>query len=206
MSTQLFLRDVIVANAPSALASLGTVLGVDTVRGNGVNSITTVTTASGNHIALGSTSTLTVFAYQVQAVTISGSISVNLWGNESANAVNSQFAVVISRYDNQGALVSDCVAQANANHARGTELTTSSLVQTWTVTTPTSTAFAGGDWLIIKPHTDAIGTMGAGSTAFAYDAASGGVSGDAFITFAETVVAFVPPVPYVSLMPPLLAQ
>lgn len=207
MSTQLFLL-----NDNSIIPGIGSFQlskELGTARGSGVTSGNTTTTASGNHIVATALTNTICWAYRVNAVTISGAITVNLWGNEDAMATNTQVAIIISRYDSSKAFVSDVVAQGNANHAFGTELGTANAVQNWSVTTPTSTTFADGDWLVVSGHADASGTMASGIMTIFWNGTTSAASGDAFVTFTETITAYTPPVagvPYTSPYPQLLPQ
>ena len=209
MATTLFLR---------ALTESGVTIGSNeqrqfsTTRGSSVTSFTTNLVASGNHLVLARTdaSPTQIWLYQVNAVTISGTITVGFWGHEFAMTNNAQMAAIISRYDSGGTFISDVLAQANANHARGTELGTVGAAQSWTAT-PTSTTFADGDWLALIVHADAIGTMEGSLNAFVFDfdGATSGAFGDSFLTFTETITQFIAAAanpPYVNPMPQLLAQ
>ena len=162
-----------------------------TSRGAGLNAYSGDTSASGNHIELITVGSATpkCWIYQVNAVTISGTISFNWWGNELTMADNVGFACRIARYDSSGTFVSDIVANANANHADGVELSLSAALRTWSAT-PTSTSLSSGDYIVAIPHGDAVGTMGAGQYTFDVGAASAGVDGDSFITFTESVTEF----------------
>lgn len=199
MATTLYLRLESESSSPITSHTFEDQLA--TTRGGGVSSQTVTTTASGNHIE-----TPSWWIYRVNAVTISGTITFNFWGLESAMTVNAGLACVISRYDGSGNFVSDVVAQGNANHADGVELGTSAAVMAWTAT-PTSTSFADGDWIVVKPHVDAVGTMGSGAVDFNYGGSTGGSNGDSFVTFTETIEAYTPAdrvprfTPYPQLLP-----
>lgn len=187
MATTLYLRTT----------SLGFDLGfateqtLSTTAGAGNSLPTTPTTASGNHIVLGTGGPQgsTCHAIQVGAFTCSGTISFNYWAAEDTMSANAGMAAVVSRYDSTGAFVSDVVAQGNANHADGVEMAVSTPgLLTWSAT-PTSTTFANNDYLVVVTHIDAVGTMGTGSVNVVYNGGTGGASGDTFVTFAETIPA-----------------
>ena len=124
--------------------------------------------------------------YQVNAVTISGSITANLWMHQSNMAANSGAQIIIDRCDSTGAFVSTVW-----NSEKGTELSTSTAVQNWSGT-PTSTAFSAGDYIRARVYfNDAGGTMASGYTlSFGYQGATGGASGDSYVTFTETIDAY----------------
>lgn len=206
MATTLFLQSTTetgVAVAGFDELKLTTTRGASTVSG-----ASCAATASGNHILLQSSGSVdAIWLYRVNAVTISGTVSLNVWGQESLMTTNAGFAVVVSRYDGSGTFISDVVAQANAGHADGVELGTAAALMTWTAT-PTSTTFAAGDWLGVVLHADAVGTMAAGGVFVDTDGPTGGVDGDTFISFTETIGAYVAAaqVPYVSPYPQILPQ
>lgn len=207
MATTFFLR-----NTTESGVSISGFTGehkLDTSRGPLITTGITDTTASGNHIiALDNAAHSAIWLFQVAAVTISGTVTLNIWGFEDAMATNAQLAVIISRYDSGGGFVSDVIAQGNANHAKGVELGTSSAVQNWTAT-PTSTTFSAGDWLAVIVHVDASGTMAVGQVSVKYDGTTGSADGDSFVTFTETITAGTPAAanpPYKSPYPQLLAH
>jgi hypothetical protein len=123
------------------------------------------------------------------AVTISGTITFNIWAHESSMNANAGAQVVIERLDNKLAVISTVV-----NSEKGTELGTSSAVQNWTAAA-TSTAFAKGDRIRVRiAFNDAGGTMASGFTLTAtVGAASAGVSGDSFVSFTETLTFMAEP-------------
>lgn len=175
-------------------------------RDSGVVTNTVSTTVSGNHLEYGSSPDW--WFIQVNAVTISGTISFNFWGNEDAMTTNAGAACRIARCDSSGTELSDVVANANAGHADSVEYGTVSAVNTWTAT-PTSTTFSAGDWLKVIPHADAVGgAMAVGVATLSYGGTTGAANGDTFVTFTETITAFsgaaaqVPYTnPYIQLLP-----
>ena len=206
MATKLILRQIAATGVSISGFTNVKQLTTTTVLDNTQGQI--ATTASGNHIVGGDDTAATViWVFQVAAVTISGTVTINFWGRENAMTTNAQHAVIVSRYNSSGTFVSDVIAQGNANHAKGVELGTADAVQNWTAT-PTSTTFADGDFIGVFYHADAIGTMAVGTCFFNYDGGTGGTNGDAWVQFTETIVAGSPPsrVPYITPMPPLLAQ
>lgn len=200
MATTLYLTDDPTGTTDLSPPSLGD-KHLKTVRGAGVTQESITLSSSGNHI-LGANS----WQYRVNAVTISGTISINWWGNESAMTANAKFAVRISRYDSAGAFVSDVVADSNAAHGDDVEASTTNSAHTWTIT-PTSTAFSAGDYIRVMWHADAAGTMGTGSLVLRYAGTSASADGDSFVTFNETIEAYTPAadrVPYATPYPQLL--
>lgn len=118
-----------------------------------------------------------------QDVTISGTVTFNVWMAESNMAANVGAQVVIERINSQGAIVSTVV-----NHEKATELpVTTRAAQNWTAT-PTSTAFLKGDRIRVRvAGNDGGGTMASGYTfSFAQDGPTAGADGDSYVTFTET--------------------
>lgn len=115
-------------------------------------------------------------------VTISGTITVNLWALESNMSANVAINAIIDRLDSTGAIVST-IAQT----ARTTEVAvTTATVNNFTVT-PTSTAMLKGERIRIRVYGDDAGTMASGFTfAVNYGRNTGAANGDSFITFNET--------------------
>jgi hypothetical protein len=114
-------------------------------------------------------------------VTISGTITINVWAAESASGANVAINARIFRLQPDGTLTEI------AKSTRTTEVAvTTRAVNNFTVT-PTSTAMKAGDRLAMVYFGDDAGTgMNSGFT-FNHSAgsASGGVDGDTFITFTE---------------------
>lgn len=119
-----------------------------------------------------------------QDVTISGTITFNLWMGESATAANAGAQCVIQRITKLGAIGATVV-----NSEKGVELpkTSSIAAQNWTAS-PTSTAFTKGDRIRIRvAANDAGGTMASGNTfTFDYAGTSAAADGDSYVTFNET--------------------
>lgn len=188
MATQLFLRTI--AEAGVSIGSYSE-LELTTTRGAGVTNGSANTTAGGDHIVMRYSAIDAIWLYQVNAVTISGTITFNFWGHEGVMTTNVGMAAIVSRYNSAGTFVSDVVAQANANHADGVEMATTDAAMNWTAT-PTSTAFSAGDWLAVLIHVDAVGTMATGDGFLRFDGTSAAADGDSYVTFTETIDAYVP--------------
>lgn len=177
------------AHPGSPFSGHGTELQFSNTRGGGVVGDTVSTTASGNHIEHAPW-----WIVQVNAITISAAITIQLYGLENAMTTNAQPAIVISRYDSAGTFISDVVDSSNGQHADGVEYGTASANQSWAVATPTSTTFNDGDWLVVKFHADAIGTMAVGTATIRYNGTSVGVDGDSLISFSDVITEYTPPV------------
>ena len=114
-------------------------------------------------------------------VTISSSITFNLWGFESSMSANVALNAKLERLDKTGAIVST-IAQT----ARTTEAGTSSADEQSTVT-PTSTNMLKGERFRCTVYADDAGTMATGFTfTFRAGAAGSGVDGDSNVAFVDT--------------------
>ena len=203
MATQLFLVNDLRSDDSE---SSDTDFALSTTRGTGSVSDSVNTVAgptSGVQIASGAPRS---WWYRVNAVTISGAITKNLWFRESNMAANAGAQVIIDRHDSALAFVSTV-----ANHERGVELVVGvDTAENWATGTVTSTTFADGDYIRVRVYINDVGTMASGHTAtFNYDGPTAAALGDSYVTFTETIDAYVPAaprVPYSTPMPQLLAQ
>lgn len=167
-------------------SAFSSALALTTGRGNGVVSRTTNTIAGPtNGIEAGTSGGLHEWlSAPIDAdVTISGTITINLWANESSMSANATIGCKIERVNSQGAIVSTIY-----DGTFGTELTTSSAAKQWTPT-PTSTNMLKGDrFRVTVYYDDASGvTMAATyNCTFSCNGSSAGNDGDSYITFNET--------------------
>lgn len=184
MATSLFLTDVVSDVATAAIdheASL--------VRGNSGAAVvsTTNTAASGSLIQCTNSPGGTVvewYSPKLYAVTISGTVTVNLWMSESSMNANVDTNVSVARVGPTGTFISNVVASAS----KLVELGTSRAAVNYTVA-PTSTTLSTGDRLRFIVRGTNIGTMASGFTFdLGYDRSSAGVDGDSFFTFVETLL------------------
>jgi hypothetical protein len=114
-------------------------------------------------------------------VTISGTVTVNLWGLESSMNANAALGVIIERLDSKGARVST-IAQGIAT----AELGTAAAVNNFTLT-PTSTNMLRGDRFRVRAYFDdaPATTMASGFTlTFRFDGLAA-ADGDSYIQFTE---------------------
>lgn len=116
------------------------------------------------------------------AVTISGTVTFNLWTDESNMNANAGPQVVIDRLDNTGSIISTVI-----NSESGVESGTAFAVTNWTGS-PTSTSFAKGDRIRIRyAANDAGGTIGAGfSWRVNQNGPTPAADGDTWVEFTET--------------------
>lgn len=161
--------------------------GFATTRGSG-NVTINVTTVAGttNGIELGSSGTPYEFISEPldADVTISGTITLNLWAAENNMNANAAINAIIERLDSQGGIVST-IAQT----ARVTELSSTvppGAASNFTVT-PTSTNMLKGDRLRVRIYADDAGTMASGFTVtFWYSGQTAAILGDSYLSFTET--------------------
>lgn len=118
-----------------------------------------------------------------QDVTISGTVTINLWAHEGNMNANVAINVAIYRVNCQ-TLAKTLILKT----ARTTEVAvTTSAVNNFTAT-PTSTALNKGDRLLFVVFgDDSTSNMGSGfSFNFNYNGTTGGATGDSYVSFTET--------------------
>lgn len=181
MPTTLFLRDL-----ASTLGGAGQ-KAMLARRGRTAVTTTTNTVASGTNITITATAggqVLSWFSEPVtDAVTISGTITLNIRCRESANTVNAGVALLIERANNAGTVQSTVSARA----VIGAEAGTTEAARTGT-RTPTSTAFSAGDRIKVTLSVINVGTMAAGTFNTYHDGPAAAASGDSYVTFTEDFV------------------
>lgn len=155
-------------------------------RGSGVTTATVDTTNGGTDIQWTLTSGGTALSFCTRplssAVTISGTVTVNVWAVESATQANAGFRMKLYKLTPGG------TKTLFATLDRGAELPTTIAAQNYTGT-PTSTSFAIGDRIVMEPYITNVGTMGNGRTCdMTYSGGTAAASGDSYVTFNETVL------------------
>jgi hypothetical protein len=173
---------------------LGTAVGwtaypLSTTRGTGVqntgNKSTVTGPTAGIEVEIGSVTLYEWVSLPIAAdVTISGTITVNIWAAESSMNANVAINVLIERLTPTGAIGSQIVKTTNA-----TELGTTRTANNFTAT-PTSTAMTKGDRIRVRIFGDdsTAANMATGFTFnVAFAAASAGVDGDSYVTFNENI-------------------
>jgi len=179
MATTLFCR----ATVQNGIANY---LDLSTTAGSSSTTIATVNTAaSGTDIQWTDAAGGNVLAWIsppfASAVTIAGAITFLHQGRESATAANCGPRARV--YKRSGGVETLIAGPADY----GTEWGTSNVERSWSAT-PTSTAFAVGDQIVVKWYiTNAGGTMGNGRQCFMYYDGPGGGSFDTRISLTETV-------------------
>jgi hypothetical protein len=161
--------------------------------GAGVVTLVTNTAAGGTDIQVTNTAGGTAQAWISPAVvtgfTLSGTVTCNVYGGESATTANTAFRCRLYKYS--GGAEGAAILTANMT----TELTTSlTTVRNWTGT-PTSTAFAAGDRLVLKLFLEncatsgcPTGSMAAGQTAtIRYDGVTVGADGATWVQVTQTL-------------------
>lgn len=115
--------------------------------------------------------------------TISGTITLNIWGFEDNMSANLGFHVIIQRIDKTGAIVSQI-----ASSERGVEAAvTTAGVNNWTVV-PTSTNMLKGDRIRVRILINDVGTMALGFVGvLRLNGATANVDGDTWIQFTENL-------------------
>ena len=160
-------------------------------RGRASATVITTTVASGTDIQVTATAggqALTWFSEPITAaITISGTVTVNIRGLESANAVNSGRGILIERTNNAGTVQSTIVANATVP-ATITEFTTTDAANGAATYTPTSTAMAAGERIKVTLKVRNVGTMGAGTVTISHEGAASAAAGDTWVRFNENIV------------------
>lgn len=160
-------------------------------RGRASATVITTTVASGTDIQVTATAggqALTWFSEPITAaITISGTVTVNIRGLESANAVNSGRGILIERTNNAGTVQSTIVANATVP-ATITEFTTADAANGSATYTPTSTAMAAGERIKVTLKVRNVGTMGAGTVTISHEGAASAAAGDTWVRFNENIV------------------
>ncbi|MFZ9446114.1 MAG: hypothetical protein ACO277_08190 [Ilumatobacteraceae bacterium] len=181
MATKLFLRDL-----ASTLGGAGQ-KALSQSCGRAAVTTTTTTTSSGTNITITAAAggqALSWFSEPLTAaVTISGTITLNIRCRESANTVNSGIALLIERANNAGTVQSTVSARA----VIGAEAGTAEAARTGT-RTPTSTAFSAGERIKVTLSVINTGTMGNGTFNTYHDGPATNASGDSYVTFTEDFV------------------
>jgi hypothetical protein len=160
-------------------------------RGRASATVITTTVASGTDIQVTATAggqALTWFSEPISAaITISGTVTVNIRGLESANTVNSGRGILIERTDNAGTVQSTIVANATVP-ATITEFTTTDAANGAATYTPTSTAMAVGERIKVTLKVRNVGTMAAGTVTISHEGAASAAAGDTWVRFTENFV------------------
>ena len=156
------------------------------VRDTGFNSNNQNTVAgptSGIQTASGVPTNISWWTNPLDAVTISGTITFNIWMAENNMSANVGPQFILDRVDGAGAFISTIV-----NSERGVEVpVTTRAAQNWTAS-PTSTTLAAGDRIRCRVFANDVGTMASGFVwTWSSGGSSAGADGDSFVTFTETV-------------------
>lgn len=177
-----------------------------------------ITCASARSIDSGTSTYLGFWSEPLDAVTISGTITVNFWMSESNMSANAGAEVFICRCDNSGGWIENILGcwgsgtigtSVGTTPEFGTEMpVTTRAAQNWTATPASRTLSAGDRIFVAILANDGGGTM---ASTFTFDASYSGATpaadGDSWVQFTETITEqAIARVPYLSPMPSLLAQ
>lgn len=154
-------------------------------RGASTTTATVNTTGGGTDIQWTNTAGGTLLSFCTRplsaAVTISGSVSVNVYASESAIQANAGFRLKLYRLKPNG------TETLFATLDRGAELPTTTGLQSYSGT-PTSTVFVVGDRIVMEPYITNIGTMGANRTCDLLYNGTSASNTDSRVTFDETIL------------------
>ena len=161
---------------------------LSTRNGLTVSGAITTTVAGGTDIQVTQTAggqALTWFTEPItEAVTISGTVTLSIYGRESATTVNAGAGILIQRCDNSGAVLSTIVANSTVPPTI-TEFSTSNSFKNGTYT-PTSTSMAVGERIKATIKVRNVGTMAAGSVTIVYNGPST-LASYCFVSFTENI-------------------
>ena len=184
MPTDFFLRSV-----ASGLGGAGQ-RGLSQRRGRASSTVITNATASGTNIQVTATAggqALTWFSEPItEAITISGTVTVNVRGLESANTVNAGRGILIERTNNAGTVQSSIVADTTVPTTI-TEFTTTDAANGAATYTPTSTSMAVGERIKVTLKIRNVGTMAAGTVTISHDGAAVNAAGETWVRFNEDI-------------------
>lgn len=159
-------------------------------RGRASATFVTTTTAGGTNITCTATAggqALSWFSEPITAaVTISSTVTVNIRGLESANAVNAGRGILIERTNNAGVVQSTIVADSTVP-ATITEYTTADAANGAATYTATSTAMAVGERIKVTLKVRNVGTMGAGTVTNSHDGPATAAAGDTWVRFTQDI-------------------
>lgn len=155
-------------------------------RGGASTTAITTTTAGGTNITVTQTAGGTALSWFTEpfpeAVTLSGTVTVNIRGLESANAVNAGRGILIERTNEAGTVQSTILADTTVP-ATIAEYTTGDTANAAFAPTITSTNMLVGDRVKVTLKVRNAGTMGAGTVTNSYNGPTSAAAGDTFITF-----------------------
>lgn len=184
MATQFFLRD-----AASDLGGAGQKL-LSKTRGASAVSKVTNSVAAGTNIQVTDTAggqALTWFTPPLNGVTISGTVTVNLRGLESAAADNGGGGILVERTDGSGNVQSAILVDVTVPSTITEYSSVAESAKNGTYT-PTSTTLNSGDRIKVTLKLRAAGgTMGAGTVQNFIDGPTAAASGDCYVTFTEAI-------------------
>ena len=193
MATQLFLLDVFsdyhTGNNDANLRSsnIGWIsLALGTARGSGLTSSSTATVAGATPGVEVGTVPLVWYSPPLDAdITISGSVTWNLWADETSMNANVAINGRLEKISGSTGTIT-LIDQT----ARTTEVgfSGSRTVQNFSETPAAGVACNRGDRLRVRIFADDAGTMASGfSFSFGYNGTTGGADGDSFITLTENL-------------------
>jgi len=186
MATDFFLR-----SGASGLGGAGQ-RRISQRRGAASATFVTSTTAGGTNITCTATAggkALSWFSEPITtAITISGTVTVNIRGLEAANTVNAGRGILIERTNNAGTVQSTIVADSTVP-AVITEYTTTDAANGAATYTPTSTAMAVGERIKITLKVRNVGTMAVNASGVtnSHDGPTAAAAGDTWVRFNEDI-------------------
>lgn len=190
MTKQLFLT-----SAASPLGGAGNLAASTSRGGASVNAVTNTVT-SGTNIQATDTAGGNALSwwFKLGPCQISGNVTANIRGLESALTANAGAGLLIEHYDPTGVTLLSTVLTDRTVPSTITEYTTADAAKALASVAPTSTAIGAGDWLKITVKVRNVGTMShaAGETVTnSYNGPTAAVAGDSSVTFADNLPSYI---------------
>lgn len=207
MATKVILSDLTAPTISVDPYSVGTsfrrLADITGTQGTGINTTATPPSqASGTYCGTplfmrdsGTANTYAWITVGLAPVTISGTVTANLWMSESNMNANCGSAFSVIRCQNDGTFIESILGcrpfvstASGTTYERGVELGTSRAAQNWTAT-PASSTLNNGDRLVIAVGFGAAGGTMAGSFTIdlAFDGSTAAADGDSWIQFTENL-------------------
>ena len=183
MATKLFLLD-------SAVNAIGDFYDTNTTANSSSTTGVVNTTASGTEIQWTRTAGGTVLEWISGRVpsggfTLSGTVTYNIWAQESNMSANVGVAAKIFKRVPGG---TETQVGTTTSYGSPTEISFSSVAEySWTMTPGTGVAFAENDRLVVRFYIINVGTMGGGYTATCTYNGADAATGDSFVQINENV-------------------
>lgn len=177
MATKLYLNNIITVEPKLLQLTHGSGIAIS------ANTATVAGPTAGVQLNDVNNNPMSFLSNPLNGVTISGTITFNLWGSESNMSANVGFDALVERCDGSGNVISTI-----ARSEFGSELAvTTRAVNNWTAA-PTSTTLNQGDTIRVTVFGNDVGTMASGfSFNLGFSGTTDAVDGDSYVQFTEAI-------------------